>query len=412
MLYSQFEQNGNPVVQYFTAKNFTLKSGRTIPEARLGFCVYGKTHHPVIVIHPGVAGSPKAHVVQEEAYAEGWWSSRIGPGKLLDTNRFQIVCFGHFGGNGPSSTADELSAYLQDLNILDTSWLASLALKENGITSIHAAIGTSMGAAMAREWLFQNHVGVGKVVEIFGKYGNNHYGSPAVCSHKIHYDILVTKGDDLDDIRRRFVECFGPMRAETRAFSVVYDYVLARFDALYDQLSNKAALSVARMAGYFRFVTPLYFQQKWDAIFSRTLDTHQADAEMRRMMDHLAESFAATFQRTSYASLRFMDAQPNLLSPLVVADALMEKNADLMTVVVRGDRLYNPDLQIDEHCRIRDQLPAARKKQLKLHICHNELRGHDHFLSEEFDCDAEVIGEFLCDGLESMKAAMFSYKVG
>ena len=398
-LQSLFEPNGNPVVQYVRVSGFKLKAGSVVPQARIGFCVWGEPGRPLIVVHPGVAGSPKARVVEEQAYAEGWWTHHIGPGRLLDTDIFQVVCFGHFGGNGPSSTADELSDCLQELNVLDTSWLAARALKEVGVTSIHAAIGTSMGAAMAREWLFQQQVAVRHVVEVFGKYGNNHYGSPAVCSHKIHYDILTTKGDNLDDIKRRFVECFGPMRDETHAFSVVYDHVLSAFDSLYERVTDRQALSVGRMAGYFRFVTPLYFQQKWDAIFAKTLDRAQADQEMRQMMDRLADAFMATFKRTSYASLRHMDAQPNIISPRVVADALKAQNAGLMTVVVRGDRLYNPDLQIDEFCKIRDQLPAASKSKMKLHICHNELRGHDHFLSEEFEGDAQVIKEFLCASL-------------
>lgn len=394
-LQSFFEPNGNPVVQYVRVPGFKLKAGPVVPEARIAFCVWGETGRPVVVVHPGVAGSPKAHVVEEQAYAEGWWTERIGPGKMLDTNLFQVVCFGHFGGNGPSSTADELSPYLHDLDILDTAWLAARALEEKGVTAIHAAIGTSMGAAIAREWLFQRRVGVGQVVEVFGKYGNNHYGSPAVCSHKIHCDILTTDGGNLDDIRRRFVECFGPMRGETHAFSVVYDHVLAGFDALYERVTDRQALSVGRMAGYFRFVTPLYFQQKWDAVFADTLDRRQADEAMRQMMDQLADAFTATFQRSGYASLRRMDSQPSVLPPRAVADALRAHGAGLMTLVVRGDRLYNPELQIDEFCKIREQLPPAAAQKMKLHICHNKLRGHDHFLCEDFDRDARVVRAFL-----------------
>ena len=47
-LVAHIEENGNPTIQVFERRNFRLKSGLVIPEARLGFCVYGPTKAPVI----------------------------------------------------------------------------------------------------------------------------------------------------------------------------------------------------------------------------------------------------------------------------------------------------------------------------------------------------------------------------
>lgn len=396
-LQTRFQPNGNATLQYAWVPEFRLKAGPVVPQARISYCVWGQPGRPVIVLHPGVAGSVRALAAQEEVYADGWWNRYIGPGRLLDTDAFQVVCFGHFGGNGPSSSADELAPFAADLNVLDTASLAAQALRRLGVDEVHASIGTSMGAAIAREWLFQEQVGVRRVVEIFGKHGNNHCGSPAVCSHKIHHDIMTTDGGNLGDIRRRFVECFGPMRGETHAFGVVYDHVLAGLDALHEQITDRQALRVARMSGYFRFVTPLYFQQKWDAVFQKTWDRSAADRELRAMMDRLAESFMATFTLSGYASLRRMDAQPSRIPPQLVADALKRHDAGMMSAVVRGDRLYDPDLQIDEFRQIRDRLPHDRQDRMRLLICHDPVRGHDHFLSEAFEGSAREIRAFLHD---------------
>lgn len=389
------EPNGNPVVQYYEAQNFSLKSGRVVPKVRLGFCVYGKDDAPLIVLHTAVSGNPKASVVEKSGYGDGWWSRHFGPGNMLDTDRYRIMCVSHFGGNGPSTTAAELESLRFDLSILDTCRLAAEALRSHGVNKILAAIGVSMGAAVAREWLFQPHVVTPKIVEIFGNFGNNYLGAVAKNYCHIQIDLLHSDGSDLDEIRKRIDENCGEMKRESPAFAVAYDHVMCEFETLYDNFSDENVLRVTRMIGFFRFVTPHFFQQKWDTSFNETMDSEFADNEIKKMCNHLGDSFVTTFKRVSLGSLRFMDAQPRPINPHLMANCLVQRFAEILGLIVRGDRLYDSNHQFEQYEKIRAILGPANKHRVKIHLCTNLLRGHDHFLSDEFADQGKIIADFL-----------------
>lgn len=388
------EANGNPVVQMHEVRNLRLKSGSVVPNARLGFCVYGRDGAPVVILHTAVSGNPKAFVVEKQGYGDGWWSRHFGSGNMFDTSRYRIVCVSHFGGNGPSSTAIELAPWRFDLSILDTCQLTARMLKDLGLDEIHAVIGVSMGAPIAREWLFQSHLRVNKIVEIFGNFGNNHAGAVAKDYCHIQIDLLHSDSGDLDAIRDRIDANCGVMTRETPAFALAYDHIMREYQTLYTAFSDENVLRVTRMIGFFRFVTPYFFQQRWDADFNQTMDSEYADTQLRKMCNQLGETFARTFKRASLASLRFMDAQPCPMEPGLVAEKLVQRDAEILGLIVRGDRLYEPSLQLDHYRRVRAALPCYQQDRAKVHLCTNLLRGHDHFLSEEFRDDGKEIIRF------------------
>ena len=92
-----------------------------------------------------------------------------------------------------------------------------------------------------------------------------------------------------------------------------------------------------------------------------------------------------------------MDAKPEPVHPKSIADKLSSKSIDLMGLIVRGDRLYDSNLQFEYYRKLQDNLPKSVDCNVgvKIHICHNHIRGHDHFLSEEFLADAKEISAFL-----------------
>lgn len=386
---------GIPEVRTQTITGFVLRSGIVVPEARLGYCVYGNLQNPILVLHTAVSGNPRVFSSEKIAYGDGWWNRHLGEGKLFDLNKNSVICVSHFGGNGPSSAAHELDVYKDNISIVDTCHLTVTVLKKIGIHKIHAAIGVSMGGAIAREWLFQDLIELSGIVEVFANFGNNFYGSPAKNYCHIQIDLLRSDGSNLDEIKMRIEENCAPMKIETEAFALAYDHIMAEFETLYSDFSDSNVLRVTRMIGFFRFVSPYFFQLKWDEYFNESQDEEYARKELFAYCDNLGSSFIKTFKRSSLASLRYMDAQPRPYEPKSVAKRLIERNVATLGLIVRGDRLYNPIYQLDYYCQIKKVLLAGGFDLLKIYLCSDFLRGHDHFLTPEFHAQASVIKTFL-----------------
>src|SRR5262245_46592386 len=95
----------------FTARNFALEGGGTLPEMTLIFDTYGRLAadgaNAILVTH-GYTGSHRAAGPATAANpAGGWWKGLIGPGLAIDTNRYYVVSSNmlgsSYGSTGPSS---------------------------------------------------------------------------------------------------------------------------------------------------------------------------------------------------------------------------------------------------------------------------------------------------------------------
>ena len=90
-----------PRTAHFT-EPLLLKSGAVLPEYDLVYETYGKLNadssNAVLVCH---ALSGNHHLAGRYAADDkhpGWWDNLIGPGKVLDTNRFFVIGLNNLGG--------------------------------------------------------------------------------------------------------------------------------------------------------------------------------------------------------------------------------------------------------------------------------------------------------------------------
>ncbi len=143
---------------------FTLKSGKSLPEFELAYETYGtlntKKSNAILICH---ALSGDHHVAGYHATHDkkpGWWDNFIGPGKIIDTNHFFVVCSNNLGGcsgsTGPSSINPTTGVqYGLDFPIVTVEdWVNSQALLSDflGISKWAAVIGGSMGGMQALSW--------------------------------------------------------------------------------------------------------------------------------------------------------------------------------------------------------------------------------------------------------------------
>jgi len=96
---------------------------------------------PVVLVNHSLTGN--ADVTGEE----GWWPQIIGPDKLIDTHIYTVLAF-NFPGNGDDNYLIE---DYEHLILRDIAFLVKAALDKLNIEKLYAAIGGSIGGALAWE---------------------------------------------------------------------------------------------------------------------------------------------------------------------------------------------------------------------------------------------------------------------
>ncbi|MBN2646400.1 MAG: homoserine O-acetyltransferase [Thiotrichales bacterium] len=139
-----------------------LISGATLTEYELVYETYGELNaeasNAILICH---ALSGDHHVAGVDAEGKkGWWYDYIGPGKVVDTNRFFVVCSNNLGGCRGSSGPTTLNphtgkVYGPDFPIVTCKdWVQSQdRLRAHlGIEQWAALIGGSMGGMQVLQW--------------------------------------------------------------------------------------------------------------------------------------------------------------------------------------------------------------------------------------------------------------------
>lgn len=143
-------------------KPLELVSGSTLNEYELIYETYGELNadksNAILVCH---ALSGDHHVSGVDADGKpGWWSGYIGPGKVVDTNKFFVVCSNNLGGcrgsTGPTTINPETGkVYGPDFPIMTCKdWVKSQneLRKHLQIDTWVACIGGSMGGMQVLQW--------------------------------------------------------------------------------------------------------------------------------------------------------------------------------------------------------------------------------------------------------------------
>ena len=160
------------VMRYAEIGDVTLESGTVLPDVTLGYETWGTLNeagdNAILVLH---ALTGNTHVSRglvaadadaaTRAYAEsaGWWEGIVGPGCVIDTEKYFVLApnllGGCYGSTGPSSLAPDGKPWgsrFPLVTIRDTVAAELLLTKQLGITSYKYVIGASLGGARSIEW--------------------------------------------------------------------------------------------------------------------------------------------------------------------------------------------------------------------------------------------------------------------
>ena len=111
-------------------------------------------------------GNPKrviwiCHALTANSDAEDWWPGLVGPGKLIDTDKFFVVCVNMLGSPYGSSSPSSINPSngkpfyfdFPRITVRDIVRAEILVRKHLGIDTIDLMLGGSIGGFQAVEWL-------------------------------------------------------------------------------------------------------------------------------------------------------------------------------------------------------------------------------------------------------------------
>ena len=147
----------------FSAREFRLESGQTLPVLELAYETYGSlspARDNVVLVCHALSGDAHAAGHHGDPTRSGWWDTLIGPGKPVDTDRLFVISSNLLGGcqgtTGPSSvdpaTGEPYGLRFPLFTVSDLVKVQRRLLEHLGVTHVLAAIGGSLGGLITAEY--------------------------------------------------------------------------------------------------------------------------------------------------------------------------------------------------------------------------------------------------------------------
>ncbi|MFA9200342.1 MAG: homoserine O-acetyltransferase [Cypionkella sp.] len=136
-----------------------LDGGHALSGVEIAYETYGELapdrSNAILVCH-ALTGDQHVASAHPVTGKPGWWARMVGPGKPIDTDRFQVICANVIGGcmgsTGPASAAPDGKPYAMRFPVITIRDMvrAQVALLDGlGIDRLHAVVGGSMGGMQA-----------------------------------------------------------------------------------------------------------------------------------------------------------------------------------------------------------------------------------------------------------------------
>jgi homoserine O-acetyltransferase len=336
-----------------------LESGKELQQVKLAYESWGTLNkdasNAVLVLHALTGDSHAVGDSSKEHPTQGWWSELIGPGLVLDTNKYFVVAPNILGGcqgsTGPSSldkTGREYGSRFPYLTIRDQVQ-AQLGLSDYlKIDSWHAIIGGSMGGMHVLEWAIAHPVRVKRIAVI---------AAPAVTSA----DQIALNSVQIEAIRS------DPNFAKGN----YYDAKAG--------LGPHAGLALARRMALLNYRSPSELNERFDRTWQSDINPLGDGGRFAVVsyLDFHGNKFTRRFDANSYITLlEAMNSHDVGRGRKSAKAALNKISAKTLVIGIDSDRLF----PIENQRFIADNITAELVGG-KLHAIKSSF-GHDGFLIE------------------------------
>nr|VFJ97571.1 MAG: homoserine O-acetyltransferase [Candidatus Kentron sp. LFY] len=172
--------------QRFEMPSYTTVGGKTLHKVRIGWESYGTLDeagdNAILITHSYTGTSHAAGVYSMDDDRPGYWDSIIGPGKVLDTDKYFVIASDTLINlnahdpnvitTGPASidpaTGKPYGMGFPLVTIRDFINVQKALVDSLGITSLQAVMGASMGALQAIEWAVAYPHMVKRIIPVIG----------------------------------------------------------------------------------------------------------------------------------------------------------------------------------------------------------------------------------------------------
>ena len=146
----------------YTIKDFPLSNGAVLPEVTLAYVTRGKldaTGRNAILVTHGYTSSHRM-IESGSGSSEGAWSTLVGPGAPIDTDRYFVICSNMLGSSYGSTNAASIDprtgkpygSKFPKLSMEDIVGAQQHMLDGLGVTHLRAVVGPSFGGFQAFQW--------------------------------------------------------------------------------------------------------------------------------------------------------------------------------------------------------------------------------------------------------------------
>jgi homoserine O-acetyltransferase len=334
-----------------------LESGRVLGPLTLAYETYGNLNsdksNAVLVAHAWTGDAHAAGRHSPEDRKPGWWDDMIGPGKVLDTDRFFVICSNVigscFGSTGPTSinprSGKPYNLQVPVIMVRDMIRAQQLLLDYLGIDQLLTVIGGSMGAMQALEWAIHYPQRVRSIIPIAGT------GRPS------------------------------PMAIALNALArqAIYNDPMWRKGNYKPEHPPADGLALARAVGHISFLSDPSMNLKFGRRFSARDGQFDffGQFEIERYLNYNGRSFVDRFDTNSFLYLaKSLDLYDVSWGFEGIEEALSNLDCQSLWFAFTSDWLY-PPYQTEELIEVLHK----QGKSAEYHLIESDY-GHDSFLVE------------------------------
>lgn len=353
-------------------KPLKLISGKTLAGVTLAYETYGQLNEAkdnAILLCHGLTATPHAAGKGDSPEnPDGWWDMAIGPDKVLDTNRWFIICIGALGGFGGSTGPASINPgtkrpYALSFPVVTISDMVNTMKQLTDLLAIkqyHCLIGGCMGGFQVLDWLARYPEKAGSAI-VMG-------ATASTSAHSLALWEVIRRAIALDP------DFHGG------------DY--------YDKKLPKAGISLGTMFGMLVWMSRDVMKKKFGRTLAKGIQTPSYSLEpefaIQKFLSTIEDTPRGCFDPNSFIYLtKAMDYFDLERDHITLKNAFSRVKAKTMLVSFDSDWRYPQD-EVD---KIRLAL-EANQAQVEHHCLHSAF-GHGAFLYDFHNGLDRLIQDFL-----------------